>query len=79
MLSGIRPPQVSSDTPEHSLPMMLNALSKKKAAVKKMGEISRKYQGNKEDINGLYLPGTLEKKYPNIGKEWALRGGFYAE
>jgi|APFre7841882590_1041340.scaffolds.fasta_scaffold01048_2 hypothetical protein len=34
---------------------------------------------NKENINGLYLPGALEKKYPNAGKEWALRGGFHAE
>jgi hypothetical protein len=33
---------------------------------------------NKENINGLYLPGALEKKYPNTGKEWALRGGFHA-
>jgi len=25
------------------------------------------------------FPGALEKKYPNTGKEWALRGGFHAE
>ena len=24
----------------------------------------------KDDINGVYLPGALEKKYPNAGKEW---------
>lgn len=24
----------------------------------------------KENINGVYLPGALEKKYPNAGKEW---------
>jgi integron integrase len=24
----------------------------------------------KNDINGVYLPGALEKKYPNAGKEW---------
>jgi hypothetical protein len=34
---------------------------------------------NKENINGLYLPGALGKKYPNTRKEWALRGGFHAE
>ncbi|MBE0425146.1 MAG: integron integrase [Nitrospirae bacterium] len=25
----------------------------------------------KDDINGVWLPGALEKKYPNAGKEWA--------
>ena len=24
----------------------------------------------KQDLNGVYLPGALEKKYPNAGKEW---------
>lgn len=24
----------------------------------------------KEDMNGVYLPNALEKKYPNAGKEW---------
>lgn len=24
----------------------------------------------KRDMNGVYLPGALEKKYPNAGKEW---------
>ncbi|MEW6676138.1 MAG: integron integrase [Nitrospirota bacterium] len=24
----------------------------------------------KNDMNGVYLPGALEKKYPNAGKEW---------
>ena len=23
-----------------------------------------------EDLNGVWLPGALEKKYPNAGKEW---------
>jgi integron integrase len=25
----------------------------------------------KEDVAGVYLPGALERKYPNAGKEWA--------
>jgi integron integrase len=25
----------------------------------------------KQDMNGVYLPNVLEKKYPNAGKEWA--------
>lgn len=25
----------------------------------------------KDDINGVWLPGALERKYPNAGKEWA--------
>lgn len=24
----------------------------------------------KQNLNGVYLPGALEKKYPNAGKEW---------
>jgi hypothetical protein len=24
----------------------------------------------REEINGVWLPGALEKKYPNAGKEW---------
>ena len=27
-------------------------------------------QDRKDNTNGVYLPGTLEKKYPNAGKEW---------
>ena len=27
-------------------------------------------QDRKDNINGVYLPGALEKKYPNAGKEW---------
>lgn len=27
-------------------------------------------QDRKDNTNGVYLPGTLEKKYPNVGKEW---------
>lgn len=27
-------------------------------------------QDRKDDINSVYLPGVLEKKYPNAGKEW---------
>lgn len=27
-------------------------------------------QDRKEDINGVYLPGALERKYLNAGKEW---------
>jgi hypothetical protein len=27
-------------------------------------------QDRKKDINAIYLPGALEKKYPNAGKEW---------
>lgn len=25
----------------------------------------------KQNLNGVYLPGALEKKYPNAGKEWS--------
>jgi integron integrase len=28
-------------------------------------------QDRKENMNGVYLPGALEKKYPNAGKEWS--------
>jgi len=34
---------------------------------------------NEENINGPHLPGAVEKKYPNAGKKWALKGGFHAE
>jgi len=27
-------------------------------------------EDRKKNINGVYLPGALEKKYPNAGKEW---------
>ncbi len=35
------------------------------ASVRKFYEYDRK-----QDINGVYLPGALERKYPNPGKEW---------
>jgi hypothetical protein len=37
------------------------------------------WEKNKGNINGLCLPGALEKRYPDAGKEWALRGGFHVE
>jgi integron integrase len=36
------------------------------AEVKSLYDKDRKY-----DTNGVWLPGALEKKYPNAGKEWA--------
>ncbi len=36
-----------------------------------LGEIKSLYdQDRKNDIAGVWLPGALEKKYPNAGKEW---------
>jgi len=37
-----------------------------------MGEVRTLYDHDrKEDLNGVFLPGALEKKYPNAGKEWS--------
>jgi len=39
--------------------------------LKKWGKIRK--------ISMAFVLRALEKEYPNTGKEWALRGGFYAE
>ena len=37
-----------------------------------LSEIKELYDQDREKgINGVYLPGALDKKYPNAGKEWA--------
>jgi hypothetical protein len=41
------------------------------------GRSSKK--NGRNNLKSLYLPGALEKKYSNTGKEWVLRGGFHAE
>ncbi len=39
--------------------------------IKPLGEIRSLYdQDRKNEIAGVWLPGALEKKYPNAGKEW---------
>jgi integrase len=39
--------------------------------IKQIGEIRSLYdQDRAQDLNGVYLPGALERKYPNAGKEW---------
>ena len=36
-----------------------------------LAETSSFYDNDRKDaINGVYLTGALEKKYPNAGKEW---------
>jgi integron integrase len=44
--------------------------------IRHLGEVRSLYdQDRKEDIGGVWLPGALERKYPNAGKEW---GWFWA-
>lgn len=39
--------------------------------IRHLGAIRSVYdQDRREEINGVWLPGALEKKYPNAGKEW---------
>jgi integron integrase len=39
--------------------------------IRHVGEVRSLYdRDRKEDVNGVWLPGALEKKYPNAGKEW---------
>jgi integron integrase len=39
--------------------------------IRHMGAARSLYDGDRErDLNGVYLPGALERKYPNAGKEW---------
>jgi len=39
--------------------------------IRHMGEVRALYDHDrKENLNGVLLPGALEKKYPNAGKEW---------
>jgi integron integrase len=39
--------------------------------IRHMAEVRSLYdQDRKEKMNGVWLPGALEKKYPNAGKEW---------
>lgn len=39
--------------------------------IRHIGETHALYeQDRKRDISGVHLPGALEKKYPNAGKEW---------
>lgn len=39
--------------------------------IRHIGEVRSLYdRDRKENINGVWLPGALEKKYPNAGKEW---------
>ncbi len=39
--------------------------------IRHISEVRALYeQDRQENINGVYLPGALEKKYPNAGKEW---------
>jgi len=39
--------------------------------IKHLSEIRSVYdQDRKDEITGVWLPGALEKKYPNAGKEW---------
>jgi integron integrase len=40
--------------------------------IRHLSEIRSVYdKDRREEINGVWLPGALEKKYPNAGKEWA--------
>lgn len=39
--------------------------------IRHIGEVRSLYdRDRKENVNGVWLPGALEKKYPNAGKEW---------
>jgi integron integrase len=39
--------------------------------IKQIGVIRSLYdQDRAQNLNGVYLPGALERKYPNAGKEW---------
>jgi integron integrase len=39
--------------------------------IRHMARIREIYEEDrKNDVNGVFLPGALEKKYPNAGKEW---------
>ncbi|MCL5420957.1 MAG: integron integrase, partial [Nitrospirae bacterium] len=39
--------------------------------IRHIAEVRSLYDNDRqEDINGVYLPGALERKYPNAGKEW---------
>ncbi len=39
--------------------------------IRHLGKVRSLYdQDRKEDISGVWLPGALERKYPNAGKEW---------
>lgn len=46
--------------------------SVKDAVIIQMNEARALYDfDRKKNLNGVYMPGALEKKYPNAGKEWA--------
>ncbi len=51
-----------------------NDLQQHLATVREMHEKDRK-----DNINGVYLPDALERKYPNAGKEWAWHWVFPAK
>ncbi|MFH1217772.1 MAG: tyrosine-type recombinase/integrase [Pseudomonadota bacterium] len=51
-----------------------NNLQQHLATVREMYEKDRK-----DNINGVYLPDALERKYPNAGKEWAWHWVFPAK
>jgi integron integrase len=39
--------------------------------IRHIAEVRSLYdQDRKQDLNGVWLPGALDKKYPNAGKEW---------
>ncbi|OGP53299.1 MAG: hypothetical protein A2Y65_04945 [Deltaproteobacteria bacterium RBG_13_52_11] len=39
--------------------------------VRHISEVRSLYEQNRgKNVNGVWLPGVLEKKYPNAGKEW---------
>ncbi|MGQ9860367.1 MAG: tyrosine-type recombinase/integrase, partial [Thermodesulfobacteriota bacterium] len=40
--------------------------------IRHLGAIRTLYESDRErDLNGVYMPGALARKYPNAGKEWA--------
>ena len=46
--------------------------SLKPEIVRHVSEVKSLYEKDrKEDMSGVWLPGALERKYPNAGKEWA--------
>src|SRR4030042_1571259 len=50
----------------HSIPETL-----KDDLIRHISEVRSFYdQDRKENLSGVWLPGALEKKYPNAGKEW---------